>query len=112
MSRKAAIQAYKEQKPVRGIFAVRLEPEGRVWVDSAMDLRAAENRTRSSLRFGDRFLDKQLVEEFQALGEHAYAFEILEKLDEDLAPMSVRDVLKERKRFWLEKLKGIPISPV
>jgi hypothetical protein len=110
--RKAAIQAYKERKTARGVFAVRCQPTGSVWVDSAMDLRAAENRTWASLRLGDVHAEPTLVAEFQEHGRDAFTFEILEQLDDDVTPMALRDLLKEKKLHWLERLTARKLSPV
>jgi len=111
-ARKAAIQAFKEQKTARGIFAIRCETSGSVWVDSAMDLRAAENRTWMSLRYGDVHIEKKIAAEYQTHGRDAFRFEILEKLDDDVTPSAIRDLLKEKKLHWLEKLGARTLSPV
>jgi hypothetical protein len=111
-SRKAAIREFKERKTERGIFAVRCLPTGSVWVDSAMDLRAAENRTWASLRLGDVHADKSISEEFRTHSRDAFTFEILEKLDEDVAEMSIRDLLKEKKLHWLKELGARKLTPV
>ncbi|SRR5579883_654825 len=111
-SRKAAIQAYKERKPERGIFAIRCTATGDVWVDSAMDLPAAENRIWFALKMGDRFTEQTLVAEFTKLGREAFTFEVLEKLDEDVADLNLRDLLKQKKLFWIEKLSARKITPV
>jgi hypothetical protein len=110
--RKAAIQAYKERKTIRGIFAIRCLTTGSVWVDSAMDLRAAENRVWFALRLGDVHSDPAIVAEFQQHGRDAFTFEILEQLDEDVAPLAVRDLLREKKLHWLERLTARKLSPV
>ena len=111
-SRKAAIQAYKEQKPQRGIFAVRCQTTGSAWVDSAPDLRAAENRIWFLLQHGDHFMEKTILTEFAAHGRDAFTFEVLEKLDEDIAAMSVRDALRDRKNHWAEQLNARRLSPI
>jgi hypothetical protein len=111
LSRKEAIRAYKERKVPRGVFAMRCRATGNVWVDSAMDLEAAENRTWSSLRHGDVHMDKAIAAEFQTHGRDAFTYEVLEKLDEDVAPMSLRDLLKERKLHWIGKLQAGKLSP-
>ena len=90
---------------------MRCSATGRVWVDSAMDLDAAENRTWFALRLGDRFMDPTIGAEFQEHGREVFAFEVLEKLDEDVAPMAVRDLLKEKKLEWLGKLGARRLSP-
>jgi hypothetical protein len=111
-SRKAAIQAYKERKAPRGVFAVRCSTTSNVWVDSALDLEAAQNRIWFSLRLGDVHSEKSLVEEFQAHGREAFTYEILEKIDDDTEPMAVKDLLKERKLHWIAQLGARRISPL
>ena len=110
-SRKAAIQAYKERKTPRGIFAVRCLATGTVWVDHAMDLGAAENKTWFVLPRGDRSLDPEIFVEFRAHGAESFRYEILEKFDDDVAPLALRDLLKERKLHWLGQLNARRLSP-
>jgi len=109
-SRKAAVQAFKERKAPRGIFAVRCHVTGNVWVDSAMDLEAAENRTWFFLRNGDTQMDQLVKVEFQIHGREGFTYEILEKLAEDIAPMAIRDLLKEKKVHWLAQLGARKLS--
>jgi hypothetical protein len=111
-TRKAAIQAFKERKAPRVVFAVRCSATGSVWVDSAMDLEAAENRIWFSLRLGDVHADKSILAEFRTHGRDAFSYEVLEKLDDDVAAMSLRDLLKERKLHWMKHLDAGKISPV
>jgi hypothetical protein len=110
-SRKAAIRAFKERKTPRGIFAVRCHVTGGVWVGSAMDLAAMENRTWSALRFGDAQMDKSIVLEFSKHGREAFTYEILEELDQDVMPMAMRDLLKERKLHWQAQLRAGTLWP-
>lgn len=111
-TRKAAIQAYKERKTPRGIFAVRCAVTGSVWVDSTTDFRAAENRTWFSLRMGGAHVEKNIAQEFREHGQEKFSFEILETLDDDVSELSLRDVLKERKLHWMERLGARTLSPV
>lgn len=110
-SRKAAIQAFKERKIPRGIFAVRRKTTGSVWVDSAMDLDSAENRTWFFLRNNDAQIDRLILSEFLEHGREAFTYEVLEKLDEDVMPMAIKDLLKERKLHWLGHLTARKLSP-
>ena|ERR1700733_10490400 len=110
-SRKAAIQAYKERRIARGIFAVRCLATGTIWVDFAMDLGAAENRTWFVLPIGDRYLDPEVFVEFRAHGAELFRYEILEKFDDDVAPLALRDLLRERKLHWLAQLNARKLSP-
>ena len=77
-----------------------------------MDLRAAENRTWASLRLRDVHADPVLVAEFEEHGRDAFTFETLEELDDDVAAMSLRDLLKEKKLHWLGQLSARKLSPV
>jgi hypothetical protein len=111
-ARKAAILAYKQRKTPRGIFAVRCAATGNVWVDSAMDLDAAENRTWFALRHRDPQIEKLVAAEFAAHGRDAFAFEVVEKLDEDVPSMSLRETLKERKALWAGRLGARTLWPI
>jgi hypothetical protein len=104
-SRKAAIQAYKERKAPRGVFAVRCQPTNHVWVDSAMDLEAAQNRIWFSLRAGgDAQIDKSIVAEYQTHGRDAFTYEVLEKFEDDVEPIALKDLLKQRRQHWMDQL--------
>jgi hypothetical protein len=111
-SRKDAIRAYKERKAPRGVFAMRCGATGNVWVDSAMDLEAAENRMWFALRHGGAHVEKSILLEFQDHGRDAFSYEILEKFDDDVEALALRDLLKERKLHWLAQLSAQKLSPV
>jgi hypothetical protein len=110
MNRKEAIAEYKNRKIPRGTFAVRFTDDGPVWVDSTPDLGAAKNGLLFALRSGAH-LNKGLQAEWNAHGEAEFRFEVLEQLDDDLIPMAYRDWLKDKKKEWLERLQGQPITP-
>jgi thioredoxin reductase len=110
--RKAAIEAYKERKTPRGIFVVRCAATGNAWVDSAMDLEAAKNRTWFVMRHGDAQLEPALREDYRAHGLDTFGFEVLEVLSDDVAQIALRDTLKEKKRHWIERLGARTLSPL
>jgi hypothetical protein len=64
-ARKEAIRMFKEQKPLRGAFAVRCTATGRVWAGSSGNLDAARNRFWFCLRNGSH-PDKALQNEWNA----------------------------------------------
>lgn len=101
--RKAAIKAYKERKPRPGIYGVRLKATGRCWAGSAQNLDTTKNGLWQTLNSG-RHLDRSLQAEWTRFGESAFEFVILETLKEDLLPLAVKDLLKEKKRLWAEQL--------
>jgi hypothetical protein len=100
--RKAAIKSYKDRKPRPGIYGVRLKAAGRCWVGSSPNLDTTKNGLWGTLNTG-RHLDRSLQAEWTRLGEEAFEFVILETLKEDVLPLAVKDLLKEKKRLWAEQ---------
>jgi hypothetical protein len=107
--RKEAIRKFKDRKPARGVFAVRCTANGNQWVDSTMNLEAAKNGAWFSLRHGS-YRDKVLQAEWNAYGEQAFEYEILERLDDDVSPLALADLLKEKKRHWTTQLGARPVQ--
>ena len=91
--RKAAARAFKERVPVRGVFALRCAATHQVWVGPSRNLTVEESRLRFLLRSGGH-RDKPLQALYAAHGDHAFTFEVLDRLDADLAPMLVADAMK------------------
>jgi hypothetical protein len=106
--RREVIREYKERKPRRGAYAVRCRPTGDVWVGSSMNLDATRNGVWFALRHGSH-LDKGLQSVWNAQGEPEFEYEILEQLDEEVSPLAVRDLLKERKAHWLAQFGAHPL---
>lgn len=78
-----------------------------------MDLDAAHNRIWMSLRHGGEVqMEKSILADFRQHGEETFRYEILEKLDDDVAPMAIRDQLKEKKLHWLAQLGAKNIWPI
>jgi hypothetical protein len=103
--RKAAIAAYKERKAVAGIYSVRCVPTGRLWVGSAPDLDTIRNRIWFALRQnagGNRALQSA----WNDLGADAFAFAVVERLDEKTLPYFQATALKERLEHWRSALSA------
>ncbi len=101
--RKEAVNAFKMRKTPRGVFAVRCAATGQAWVNSSMNLDAARNGIWFFLRNGYH-QNKELQAEWNARGAEAFQFEVLEKLDDDVSPLALSDLLKEKKRHWTAQL--------
>ena len=110
MNRKEAITDYKNRKIPRGTFVVRFAENGPVFVDATPDLNAARNMLLFTLRNG-LHTNRQLQAEWNTHGEAAFGYEVLEKLDDDLEPMTWRDLLKDKRKEWIEKLGAVSITP-
>ncbi len=101
--RKAAVAAYKERKIVAGIYAVRCVPTGQSWAGRALNLGTVQNRLWFTLRQGGN-PHRNLQAAWREHGAEGFAFEEIERLDEeDLA--YVRDrILKDRLAHWCASL--------
>ena len=110
LSKKEAIRKFKEQNPSRGVYAIRCTATGRVWVGSSRNLDATRNGAWFMLRTGGH-IDKPLQAEWNAHGEPAFQYEILETLDPDLHPMAAADLLKSKSHGWVAQLSANPLLP-
>jgi hypothetical protein len=110
MNRKQMIAEYKNRKTPRGTFAVRFAERGPAWVDATPDLDAARNGILFMLRNG-MHPNKELQAEWTAHGEAAFRYQVLETLEDDLASMAWRDLLKDKKKEWLGRLSARPVTP-
>lgn len=107
-SRKESIRSFKERKPHLGAYAVRCAVSGRTWVGTSRNLDATKNGCWFTLRNG-MHQEKSLQAEWNAQGESAFSYEILEALAEDVHPLEVDRLLKERKMDWLARLHAQPL---
>jgi hypothetical protein len=107
LDKKKVIREFKERKPLRGTF-VRCTASNRVWVGSSNNLDATKNGLWFSLRIGS-YPVKSLQSEWNAHGEPEFKFEILEVLEEDMHPLTVADLLKEKKSQWVTRLEASPL---
>jgi hypothetical protein len=107
-SRKESIRKFKEQKPLLGAYAVRCTATGHVWVGISRNLEATKNGCWFCLRNG-LHQEKQLQAEWNAQGESAFEYEILDGLDQDVHPLEIVDLLKEQKKSWVARLGAQPL---
>jgi hypothetical protein len=107
-SRKELIREFKERKTLLGAYAVRCTATGKVWVGTSRNLDATKNGCWFCLRNGSH-MDKSLQEEWNAQGESSFQYEILDKLKDDIHPLMVDDLLKEKKSTWVAQLGAQPL---
>ncbi|MEO8597012.1 MAG: GIY-YIG nuclease family protein [Candidatus Solibacter sp.] len=106
--RRDAARQFKTRKVAAGAYAVRCTATGMVWVGVSRNLDAARNSAWFSLRM-DGHRVPSLQQAWNAQGEDAFQFEVLDTLDEDTHPMAVADLLKERKLAWVARLNAAPL---
>ena len=111
MNKRAVRQEYKLKKTPRGIFAVRCEPAGRVWVGASTHLDSEKNGLWFSLRTGSH-RNQAMQDAWDAHGEESFVYEIVETLDDDIAPLLLRDTLAERQTHWRQTLAAHPSDPL
>jgi hypothetical protein len=97
--RKAAVSAYKERKPVAGVYAVRC---------AAPDLSTIWTRRAFALRQGIE-TNKALQSAWNLQGADSFAFRIVEEIDLEQLPYGRERALKERVQHWREALGAAAI---
>jgi hypothetical protein len=109
MDRKAAIRSYKETPRPMGVWRIRNLRSDKCLIGTSVDLPAMLNRTRAQLRFGGH-PNKELQADWNALGDAAFAFEVLDELavpqnaPEAPPPPDPSEELKVLEALWLERL--------
>jgi hypothetical protein len=83
LSRKESVRKFKEQKSLMGAYVVRCAITGRAWVGASRNLNATKNGCWFTLRNG-LHVEKSLQAEWDAQGESAFQYEILDTLEEDV----------------------------
>lgn len=102
--RKELARAFREKKKSRGIFQLRCISSGQVWVDASPTLDTVKNRLWHFLGFGQHHNAKLQAAWNAAGGADAFEFEVVEEFEEDVNPLMVGSLLKERKAYWRAKL--------
>ena len=105
MDKRAARKEFKLRKTPKGIFAIRCAATSEAWVSASDHLDSARNGVWFQLRNG-LHQNKRLQAEWNAKGEEAFTFEVLETLDDDVSPLLLKDVLRERQQHWENELRA------
>jgi hypothetical protein len=103
MDKRAARKEFKSKKIPKGIFAVRCTASGEVWVGASTHLDSERNSLWYRLRNG-LHQNKPLQAAWTLYGEPAFEYKALETLDDDIAPLLLKDALSERQKHWTGEL--------
>ena len=101
--RKAAIAEYRERAVEAGIYALRCTASGECWVGRASDLATIENRLRFTLRTGGS-AHRGLQAAWRDHGGEGFAFEVLERFDDEALALGRDRILKTRHAHWCATL--------
>ena len=99
---------FKEQVTPKGILAVRCTTSGEAWVTSSRNLPAWQTGILFGLRNG-MHQNKAMQAAWNLHGADAFKLEILETMADDLAPMTLRDTLRDRQKHWMKELGARPV---
>lgn len=96
---------YQQRPRAMGIFLIRNNLSDKVFVGSSVNLQGIINRHRSQLTLGGH-PNKQLQSDWNELGSHNFAFEIVDELSaREGANVDYRAELNSLENLWLEKLQ-------
>ena len=79
-TRKELKEAYKQKKPVAGVFQIKNDENGKVLIEASTNIPSKWNRHRTELKFGSH-RNKQLQQDWNDLGEENFTFSILSELE-------------------------------
>jgi hypothetical protein len=105
MDKRTLKREYKETDIPAGVYRVWNKLNDRSLVGSSVNLPAILNRNRAELRIGGH-RNRELQGDWNALGEEAFAFEILDTLPPlDKPGYDAKSELKVLEDLWLERLE-------
>lgn len=105
MNRRKELQEQaKEVKTEAGVYQIRNERNGKVFIDSTLNLKTI-NGQQFMLQMGSH-LNRRLQAEWNEYGENAFVIEVLEVLKKDDNPFAdPKDALAKCLNRWFEKLE-------
>ncbi len=107
--RKALLRAYKEEKPQPGVYAVRCARTGQAFVGATENVGTRQNGVWFSLKLGSH-PNARLQGAWNTHGEAAFAFEVLETIDDaGLEPKGRALRLADRRKHWCETLNAVDL---
>jgi hypothetical protein len=108
-ARKRLIDDYKKRsrRDRGGVYLIRNTRNGKVLVEIASDIEAAENRFSFSQKTGS-CINMKINKDWSVYGPDTFTFETAETIDknENQTPMEFREDLNVLKKLWLEKFEA------
>lgn len=102
--RKQLVKQFQEIKIEAGVYQIKNKVNGKVYIASLPNLKSLSGKAMQ-LNMGS-FTVKSLQADWTALGEDAFAIEVLEVLPPNDNPfVSVKDELKRLEKKWLDQLE-------
>ena len=80
MTKKELKNQYKETKFPMGVFQIKNEANGKIFIDSGLNMPAKWKRHLTELKFGSH-RNKVLQQEWKEFGETAFVYEVVAELE-------------------------------
>ena len=104
-SRKEIQREYKERVKPAGVYQVKNLSNGKVLLNSSLNLEGPLNRHRFMLKIGSH-TNQALQKDWDEFGQEQFSFEILEEVQRKDDPnFDLKDELSLLEMIWLEKLQ-------
>src|SRR5258708_7977508 len=108
MDKREARKEFKSRITPKGVFALRCMATKDAWAGGSHHLNSERNGLWFMLR-GGLHHNKGLQAAWKSHGEETFQFEVVETLDDDIAPLLLKDTLKERQKYWEKELGAAPV---
>ena len=103
-TKKELKEEYKQLKFRMGVFQIRNTANGKIYVDSSLNLDAIWNRLRMQLKFGGH-PNETLQSEWNAFGEEKFVYEILGEIEQkDGEEPDYKKEVKTLESLYIEEL--------
>lgn len=98
-------EKYKQLEKPTGVYQIRNNVNGKVFIGSCVDINAMFNRWRFGLQIGNE-KNKELQNEWKQYGEEGFSFEILEVLKiKEGEYQDVKFELHKLEEKWLDRIQ-------
>ncbi len=97
-------RAYMETKRPAGVYRIRNEVTGKIFIGSSVDVNARINRHKAGFALFDKHEIPELIADVRQYGRENITFEVLETLDGEYdSDAALKEDLKLLEQMWLEK---------
>jgi hypothetical protein len=105
VDKKKLKEEYKSKVPDKGVFAVKNNKNGKVFLGSSLNLHGVLNKNKFVLNMSSH-KNENLQKDWKTFGEEAFSFEILETLEiKDDAGYDYDEDLEILEMMWVEKFR-------
>ena len=95
--------AYRQAKTQMGVFQIRNKANGKVFIDSSLDIVAKQNRHKAELKYG-KHRNKDLQKDWKMLGSENFVFEVVSELEPKEEDINYTREVKDLQEMIIEDL--------